>query len=889
MTTLEAGSVRWLVGASASELEGYERVRWGHLRTVWVARLRAAGMQRPSLENPAQPWFERLATGDRLAVVDIVLDDAGALADLLGFVVEPAVRLGRDVIVVADIALEDLDDDAFVEAGFGYAYTLERLRWLLGPGRPRRGVTPALPNTRSNLDPSQREAVEAGRGVVQVIAPAGSGKTTVLIARVRELCRRGVPAEKIACLTFNKNAKLELEERLRANGVGGATALTFNGLGRRILWEAGDRRRLDEPTQSQWRRLAMIAKNAAGQDGVFLAPGEAQEHLSTIKLRSLMTADEYSATIDETSDGPSRTLAALYEAYEGQQREDGWMDYDDQILLSLRLLGDDPQVRRRWQQQWQCLLVDEYQDIEPAQELLVRIVSAPQDQLFCVGDEDQTLYAFRRASVQRIICLDELYPALERIALGVNYRCPHAVVTASARLIAVNEIRFPNPIAASAGEQPDTIALRAVTRINDAAAGVAQTLASRRRGEIVVLARTTNALRPVALACADQGVKIDGPAKLFGAHGARLALQRHLQLVVERVSASAELVSAVCRAPGRSIKDVDASVIAADIRAGATFQDAFQMVPAPVRSRGRLLAPGDLFATLAGCESAQNGVAVLREEGGLDEWFAESDGMGGTDRFELETLEQAQDEAAGLTLSAFLALLRRQAEQLTLTRDETDGIELATIHGSKGRQWPHVIVFACDDGVLPHARSLNVSDEDLARGEGLEAERRLAYVAFTRAQRQLELHYDKRTPSRFLAEAGLLAPAAQPPRRTRRPGGGRRVPGSVHIDAVAAAERAAPTPPSAARASAPPPARPPRRAPARSPVRARHADTADLVAQRRMSRRMTIERLAADLSLTVDDTAWLIRAVPGAGGRTKLRKLDVAQTNALAGALRDLR
>jgi superfamily I DNA/RNA helicase len=382
----------------------------------------------------------------------------------------------------------------------------------------------------------------------------------------------------------------------------------------------------------------MIAKNAAGQDGVFLAPGEAQEHLSNIKLRSLMTADKYSATIDETSNGLSRTLAALYEAYKGQQREGSWMDYDDQILLSLRLLGDDSPARRKWQQQWHCLLVDEYQDIEPAQELLVRILAAPEDQLLCVGDEEQTLYAFRRASVQRIICLDELYPALERIALAVNYRCPHAVVTASARLVRVNEIRFPKPISASAGEQPDAIALCAVTRCNDAAAAVAQTLASRQRGEIVVLARTTNALRPVALACADQGVKIDGPPKLFTPKGARLALQRHLQLVVEQGSASAELVRAVCQTPGRGIKDANASMIAAALRAGVTFSDAFADVKAPVRGGGKLLAPGDLFAALADCESAPDGVALLREEGGLDEWFAENDSMSGTDRFEFETL-----------------------------------------------------------------------------------------------------------------------------------------------------------------------------------------------------------------------------------------------------------
>jgi len=896
MTTPVTGCVRWLVDASASELEGYEQLQWAWLRELWVARLHEAGMQRPSLASPAQPWFERLATADRLAVTDVVVDGPGVLADLLGFVVEPAVRLQRDVVVVADVALDDLDDEAFVEPGFGYAYTLQRLRSLLGARRPRRVAPAALPDTGFAGDDKQCEAVNAGGGVVQVIAPAGSGKTTVLIERVRELCRRGVPAETIVCLTFNRKAKLELLERLKRQGVGGASALTFNGLGYRILREAGDRRKIGDPTLSQWRRLAALAKNAAGEDGVFLQPSEAQKHLSDIKLRSLLSPEEYAATITADSDGLSRTLAALYEGYELQQREDGRMDLDDQILLSLRLLGADPQARRQWQQRWECLLVDEYQDIEPAQELLVRILAAPDDQLFCVGDEDQTLYAFRRASVQRIICLDEHYPGLERIALGVNYRCPEAVVAASARLVAVNEIRFPKPITAFAGEQPATIALHPVTRRNDAAAAIAQTLASRHRGEIVVLARTTNALRPVALACADQGVKIDGPPRLFTPQGARLALRCHLELVVERASASPKTVKAVCQTPGRSIGGVDPSVIAAHLRAGASFHDAFADVKAPGRGGGKLLAPGELFTRLSDCERAQDAVGLLRTEGGLDDWFAESDRMGGTDRFECETLEEAQDEAAGLTLSAYLQRLRHQAEQLTLVRDETDGIELTTIHGSKGRQWPHVIVVSCDDGILPHARSLKVSDEDAARGEGIEAERRLAYVAFTRAREHLELHYNTSKPSQFLAEAGLLAapapPRSRPPRQPRpapRRTGARRGRQSVYVDAVALTQAADAVPAAPDRVPAQPPARAASPARDRVPVRARHADTADLVAQRRMSRRMTIERLARELSLSLDDTAWLLRAVPKAGGRTKLRKLDVAQTNALARALRDLR
>ena len=353
---------------------------------------------------------------------------------------------------------------------------------------------------------------------------------------------------------------------------------------------------------------------------------------------------------------------------------------------------------------------------------------------------------------------------LQRIALEINYRCPAAIVAASARLIAHNTVRFPKRIDVAPGRaDPGTITLRAVKRQIDAAADVARTLGSAQRGEIVVLARTTNALRPVALACADAGVAIDGPARLFVATGARRALTQHLQLAVAPRQADASLVAAVCQTPGRGLPQGAEAAIAAALEAGVGVRDAFADVPAPRRGRGALLAPGELFGELGELSDAGDAIALLRTGGGLDDWFAQEDRMGGLDEFESEVLEQAQGDARGLTLAAYLKRLERHAEQLAAVRDETHGIELATIHGSKGRQWPHVIVVACDDGTLPHARSREVDAEQQARGEGVEAERRLAYVAFTRAREHLELHHDAERPSPFLAEAGLLQ--ADPPAR----------------------------------------------------------------------------------------------------------------------------
>ncbi len=771
------GPAHWRMAPAREDLEAedFTVVEWPQLRKRWVTPARKMDMHRPSLLSVAHEWLTWLTEVDKLAVVDVGLDDTDAVGDLLGFVVEPAARLGIELVIGSETKLEQLDPAQFLEPYFGYPYAFERLRWCLAGGRPAAATPRLLKETGFTPDMTQERAVRAGEGVVQIIAPAGSGKTAVLVERVRELLRRGARAEAIVCLTFNTAAANELQERLTGAGVGEVKARTFHSLGFQILRAANSLPRDTKPwspSLGEWRRLAFLAKSAVGEDGHWLDPPEAQSAVSNIKLGGLMTAQQYAQTLDERSDARERTVAALYSAYEELQREKGRrIDFDDMILRAVQRLREDSSVRGRWQSAYQYVLVDEYQDIEPAQELLVRLVAAPQDQLFCVGDEDQTLYAFRRASVERIVLLDKLYPALERVALGVNYRCPPAVVEASRTLIEHNKVRFSKQITAG---QPDghgsPILARGFASKPESAVVAAQTLKDRVRGEIVVLARTTDALRPVALACADVGVKIDGPQKLFEPKGARKALKDHLRLALTPREADEKLLRSVCQTPGRSVSLEGRVSIVGRLQAGESFDAAFTSIDAPKRARGKLLAPGELFTELAQCQDAGKAVALLRGPGGLDEWFENEDGMGGLDQFECEALEQAEQNAKGMSPRDYLRELEDQARQLRACRDSKEGIELSTIHGAKGRQWPHVIVVACEERMLPHKRSLEgVSDEDRARGEGLEAERRLGYVAFTRAQERLEIHYDAEHPSPFLYEAGILAPPAKPSRAPRKP------------------------------------------------------------------------------------------------------------------------
>jgi DNA helicase-2/ATP-dependent DNA helicase PcrA len=735
--------------------------------------------QRESLANPAEAWLSRVARVDRLAVMDVQLRELRDLVTLHGYVLEPALRSGTAVAIESQQRLTRLAPEHFVDPGFEYPYTLERaieVATRLYRGFAEPPAERLVPPAALALDAEQRRAAQAHDGVVQVIAPAGSGKTAVLIERVRELLRRGVPAERILCTTFNRDARVELQQRLRAVGLDAVAARTFHSIGWWLMREEGLARRGGprEMSFNQWKRLCALALR---EEGAWIDPGDARAAIGAIKLGLLASPREFSRQAGQQADGPA--LLRIYELYERHLADEAVHDFDDLVLVAVRALREDAALRRRWQSRFWDVLVDEYQDIEPAQELLVRILAAPHDGFFCVGDEDQTLYGWRRASVRRIIDLDLAYPGLERVSLAHNYRCPKEIVDASRALIGHNKVRFPKQIDADPDRPPGgmhALQLHEHASQPDAADEIATVLAGRHRAEIVVLARTTNLLRTVALACAELGVKITAPERVFEPHGARGALEAYLRLCAEPQHAQPDHVVLVCRAPGRGLPFEAEQRVAQWLRGGLTFTDSLAGLRASEGQRGRLADAGRILDALAAITDARRFIAYLRGPGGLDEYFTDYEqAFGDTEKIELEVLEQAQREASGKTVAEYARLLQARSDALRMVRDDVHGIELTTIHRAKGRQWPEVHLFGCEENQLPHRRALEVSEQQRAAGEGLEAERRLAYVAFTRAQETLVLHTTEAAASRFLTEAGLeparpyASPAPELPASAHRP------------------------------------------------------------------------------------------------------------------------
>ena len=303
------------------------------------------------------------------------------------------------------------------------------------------------------LDPEQRAAATLPDGPAQIIAPAGSGKTTTMVARLAVLLSRGVEPARICVVTFNRDAALDLAARVAKRlgpQVPDATTIeirTLHALARQVLLDAGEGRNI---LADRLPLLRAARRRHAAADASVPLPEAAQ-------LDTWLSAWKV-----EGREPPAEALAVL-RTYEELLRARGAVDFDDLVVRACELLETDPAVRLRWQSRFEHVCVDEFQDVDAAQLRLVRLLAAPQDNLFVVGDDDQTIYAWRLADVRRILRFADDYPSARRVMLATNYRCPAAVIDASARMVAVNRERFAKPIRAPDGLAADPRSISAVS------------------------------------------------------------------------------------------------------------------------------------------------------------------------------------------------------------------------------------------------------------------------------------------------------------------------------------------------------------------------------------------------------------------------------------------
>jgi superfamily I DNA/RNA helicase len=538
------------------------------------------------------------------------------------------------------------------------------------PERVRRhdgGVagSPSVAERLDRLAPDQRAAATAPPGPVLCVAPAGSGKTTTLVARIAWLVDGGTNPATIAAITFNKRAAEELDHRLDEAlaplGVASGTlrVRTFHALGREMLASAGVAvERLRD--RDEVLREALPGLPAATRRRLDTA-------ISRLKLDLRVDPD---AVSHDPAAGP---VARAWMAYERVLRASGGLDFDDLVARSLALLEHDAGVREVWRGRSGHLLVDEAQDLDRSQLELALLLAAPANRIFLVGDDDQSIYGWRLADVRRVLGLAASLPGLRRVDLVTNYRCPATVVDRAVRLVEHNTERFAKRIRARPGAggplilgadgRDETERVRTLLRRWPADAAT-----------FAILARTNRELLPAVVVA----IALDRP---FRCHGVSLLVEdERLDTWLDEVAPD-----------GPSARPLL-------VRLGGWRHE-----------RHSPADPGDaLPAAVLAWAAPHRDLASLRHG--------------------IEDTRQR------------VAHLRRDDAPLTL----------ATVHGTKGLEWDHVAVLGMETGRFPSRRAI---DESTEPHRALEEERRLAYVAWTRARRSLTLLYDPEAPSPFLLEA----------------------------------------------------------------------------------------------------------------------------------------
>ena len=302
------------------------------------------------------------------------------------------------------------------------------------------GVHPDVEARLARLAPDQRAAAMAASGPILCVAPAGSGKTTTLVARAAWLIDNGTPPDAIRAITFNKRAAEEMTERLDAAlaplgvAAGSVAVRTFHALGREILRDA---KVSVEPLADRDGILRRLRPDADAAERMRLDTA-----ISRLKLELGVTAAQVANDPDA---GPT---ARAFVDYERAVAATGGLDFDDLVLHAIDGLSTDESLLARWRARCRELLVDEVQDVDRAQLRLALLLAAPANRIFLVGDDDQSIYGWRLADVRRVLGLAALLPGLRRVDLEVNHRCPPPVVERAVRLVAHNRERFAKRIMA---------------------------------------------------------------------------------------------------------------------------------------------------------------------------------------------------------------------------------------------------------------------------------------------------------------------------------------------------------------------------------------------------------------------------------------------------------
>lgn len=625
------------------------------------------------------------------------------------------------------------------------------------------------------LNPQQAEAVINTEGPMLIMAGAGSGKTKVLTCRVANLLQKGVRPYRILAITFTNKAAAEMRERV--NNMSGPAAkdvwlFTFHAFCARFL-----RMEIDKlpgyggnfaiyDTADSQNLIKQILKEMNLDDKRF-QPSGILSRISNAK-NALQDAAAFAR---QAGDFYEQKVADIYSRYEQKLQLNNALDFDDLLMLSIKLLQENKEVRKKYQDRFDYLLIDEYQDTNHAQYLLTKFLAAKHRNICVVGDADQSIYGWRGADIQNILDFEKDYPDAKVIKLEQNYRSTQIILDAANAVIENNTGRKPKNLWTENKSGADIIYFQAVDERDEARFVIEQLqnlqrTENKKLGDMAILYRTNTQSRIFEEMLIKSGISYNmvGGLKFYERKEIKDIIA-YLRVIFNPADSLSLL--RIINVPKRGIGDASLAKIQA--YAAANNVSLFEAVSNAAAIDGlssRFVSKLDDLAgiifelmNLAGEAPVEDLIdRVLRDTGYLEELENERTPQAQSRIDNLhELISVAQEFAASEeenNLENFLAHVALVSD-IDDTELGEDAITLMTLHSSKGLEFPVVFLVGMEEGLFPHARTLMDETE-------IEEERRLCYVGITRAKEKLFLSSTKmRTiygntvtypPSRFLQE-----------------------------------------------------------------------------------------------------------------------------------------
>ena len=642
-----------------------------------------------------------------------------------------------------------------------------------------------MENILDNLNKEQREAVETVRGPLLVLAGAGSGKTKLLTSRIAYLIQNGVRPRNILAVTFTNKAAKEMKERLGnilgENVVKYMWVGTFHGICGRILRENIENysfqsgKRLDKNfsiyDETDSNAVIKQAIKKLNLDDKVYAPKLVKTVISNAKNKM---QDAYTfATF--ARDFKSQKIAQIYEEYENSLNNNNAIDFDDMLMLTVKLLEQCKEVRQQYYDRFQHILVDEFQDTNMAQYKLINMLytnlepDIPDERSLCVvGDVDQSIYSWRGADYTIILNFQKDFKKTKLIKLEQNYRSTANILNVANAIIENNTERVDKVLYSQKGDG-ELIDYFEAQDEADEANFIASRIKQDSGGDynrFAILYRTNSQSRALEEACMAAGLpyKIYGGLKFYDRKEVKDIIA-YLKLIYNTDDSQSfrRIVNVPKRAIGdTTVKNLSDFADKEDISLFAACQRIEDAVEIPPRTRSKLKDFSELilkFVNAKDSYSLQDFVTIVIEKTG---YLAELQSQNTPEsEADIENLQELVNVAGEFVPEEADNALGEFLQQVALVSD-LDGMEdisnnvtLMTLHSAKGLEFPIVFLAGCDEGVFPHQRTFNIPSE-------MEEERRLMYVGVTRAEEKLYLTSAKRrqmwgeykyyNPSRFIDE-----------------------------------------------------------------------------------------------------------------------------------------